>query len=84
MLGTLSFWIHVVAALIGTAAFAVTFRLNPRHLPLAILGGGITFAVYEVVYSELHSVFAAAFLASSADAALTAGRISFFAIRSPR
>lgn len=62
------FLIQMVAALIGTAAFAVMFRLKPRHLPWAIIGGGVTFLVYELVNGSLHSVFAAAFLSSAISA----------------
>jgi uncharacterized membrane protein YjjB (DUF3815 family) len=65
---SVEFLIQMVAALIGTAAFAVMFRLNPRHLPWAIVGGGVTFLVYELVNGSLHSVFASAFLSSAVSA----------------
>ena len=65
---SVEFLIQMVAALIGTAAFAVMFRLNPRHLPWAIVGGGMTFLVYELVNGSLDSVFASAFLSSAVSA----------------
>lgn len=65
---TYEFLIRLITALIGTAAFAVIFRLNPKHLLWAILGGGVTYVVYEAVNGALASVFAAAFISSAVSA----------------
>ena len=62
------FLIQLITSLIGSAAFAVLFKIRPRHLPLVALGGGITYFVYFVINYFFSSVFAAAFIASSVSA----------------
>ena len=62
------FWIQLVTSFLGTAGFAILFRIRLRHLPAAILGGGLTYAIYFVVTQLSASVFAAAFVASACSA----------------
>ena len=62
------FWIQLVTSFLGTAGFAILFRIRLRHLPAAILGGGLTYAIYFVVAQLSASVFAAAFVASACSA----------------
>lgn len=62
------FWIQLVTSFLGTAGFAILFRIRLRHLPAAILGGGLTYAIYYVVAQLSLSVFAAALIASACSA----------------
>lgn len=62
------FWIQLIASFVGTAGFALMFRINVKHLFWVVFGGGLTFFVYDVVDERLSSVFAAAFIASAVSA----------------
>ena len=63
-----TFWIQLIASLVGTAGFSLMFRLNAKHLLWAILGGGLTFFAYDGVDHLMGSVFAAAFISSAVSA----------------
>ena len=63
-----AFLIQLLASFVGTAGFAVMFRLNAKLLPWAILGGGLTFFVYDAVETGMSSVFAAALISSAVSA----------------
>lgn len=67
MLST-DFFVQLVTSLLGSAAFAVLFRIRLKHLPVATLGGGIAYFVYYVINYYFSSVFAAAFIASAVSA----------------
>ena len=60
------FLVRLIATLIGTAGFSILFRVRPRLLPYAVIGGGITYAVYYFTDILLGSVFAAGLLAAIA------------------
>ena len=62
------FWLQLIASFVGTAGFALMFRLNAKLLPWVILGGGLTFFVYDAVETYMSSVFAAAFISSAVSA----------------
>lgn len=65
---TADFWIRLLTATVGTAAFSVIFRVRVKHLALAVLGGGLTFLIYFAVDCRTASAFAAAFTASGVSA----------------
>lgn len=65
---SVNFWIRLLTATLGTAAFSIIFRVRIRHLPLAVIGGGLTFCVYAAVDAWVASTFAAAFAASGVSA----------------
>ena len=65
---TLDFLIELIAALLGTVAFAIMFRLPQRFLHIATIGGGITYFVYYAISLYFSSLFAAAFLSSALSA----------------
>jgi uncharacterized membrane protein YjjB (DUF3815 family) len=62
------FFVQLVTSLIGSAAFAVLFRIRLKHLPVAMIGGGIAYFVYFIINYQFSSVFAAAFIASAISA----------------
>lgn len=62
------FFVQLVTSLIGSAAFAVLFRIRLKHLPVAMLGGGICYFVYFIINYQFSSVFAAAFIATAISA----------------
>ena len=62
------FFIQLITSLLGSAAFAVLFRIRLKHLPVAMLGGGIAYFAYYVILYCFSSVFAAAFIASAVSA----------------
>lgn len=62
------FFVQLVTSLLGSAAFAVLFRIRLKHLPIAMLGGGIAYFIYYVINYHFSSVFAAAFIASAVSA----------------
>ncbi len=64
----IDFFVQLVTSLIGSAAFAVLFRIRFKHLPLAMIGGGISYFVYFIINYQFSSVFAAAFIASAVSA----------------
>ena len=66
---TLQFLIQLVTSAIGSVGFAMIYRVAGKYLPLAAVGGTLTFAVYYAVEFFGLGVFAAAML-SSAFAAL--------------
>ncbi len=64
----IEFFIQLITSLLGSAAFAILFRIRPKHLPMAMIGGGITYFVYFLINYFFSSVFAAAFIASAISA----------------
>lgn len=65
---TLGFLGQFISGIIGTLGFSLMFRLDKRHLPFAMIGGGITFFVYYVVFYFTEMFFASAFFASAVSA----------------
>ena len=65
---TPTFYIQLVTSLFGSAGFALMFKMRARYLPFAILGGGLTYAMYYFGGVMTSSVFAAGFLGSAASA----------------
>lgn len=49
--------LQIVCAGLGTLGFALFFRVRPGHLPVATLGGVLSWTCYLVVYALCHSVF---------------------------
>lgn len=62
------FFVQLITSLFGSAAFAVLFRIRLKHLPVAMIGGGIAYFIYYVINYCFSSVFAAAFIASAVSA----------------
>ena len=60
----IDFVVEMVAAVISTVAFAILFRLRSKYLPLAAIGGGVTYFIYYVINGAFGFLFTAAFLAS--------------------
>ena len=67
----LVFWRQLLAALVGTLAFAVLFRVRPAHLPFAGACGTIAFLLYYTVAFFGGSPFVAAFVSIGVAAALS-------------
>lgn len=65
---TLTFGIQIVMSAIGSVGFAMIYRVAGKYLPLAALGGVLTFAVYYTVEFFGLGVFAAAMLSSAFSA----------------
>ena len=78
------FFIQLVTSLLGSAAFAVLFRIRLKHLPVAMLGGGIAYFVYYIINYCFSSVFAAAFIASAVSAIYAEACARFQATRDLR
>ena len=66
---TISFLAKLVSAMLGTLGFAIIFRSRPKNLPVAMLGGGLTYFVYFCVESASGLLFGAAFISSVVAAA---------------
>ena len=66
---TMNFIIQLITSAIGSVGFAMIYRVAGKYLPLAALGGLLTFAVYYAVEFFGLGVFVAA-MASSAFSAL--------------
>ena len=62
------FFIQLITSFIGSLAFAGIFKIRPKHLFLAGLGGALTYFVYYVVEYSTLSLFAAAFFSSLVSA----------------
>lgn len=60
----IGFVVEMISAVVATASFAVLFRLRPRYLAWAALGGGITYFIYYVINGMFAALFAASFFAS--------------------
>jgi len=56
--------IRVVTATLGTLGFALIFRVNAKRLPFAMLGGMITWIVYEAVALYFPQVMVASFVSA--------------------
>ncbi len=54
----------ILTSLIGTAGFAIIFRLKPTHILPAALGGALTCAAYALFDSMGAALFLSNFLAS--------------------
>ena len=54
-----------IAALLGTAGFALMFDVNRKYLPVISLLGVLTYAIYELSVRAEFSKFLAAFLAAA-------------------
>ena len=68
---TIDLLIDLIASFFGSAAFAVVFKVNKRHVLFGAINGLTTYLVYYTVFYFLESAFAAALL-STAVAALCA------------
>jgi len=65
---TLKLLVQLVTSAIGSVGFAMIYRVAGKYLPLAALGGVLTFAVYYTVEFFGMGVFAAAMLSSAFSA----------------
>ena len=65
---TPTFYIQLITSFLGSAGFALMFKIRMRYLPFSIIGGGLTYAVYYFGGVVTSSVFAAAFLGSAVSA----------------
>lgn len=65
---TLHFLVQLITSAIGSVGFAMIYRVAGKYLPLAALGGTLTFAVYYTVEFFGLGVFAAAMLSSAFSA----------------
>lgn len=65
---TLNFGIQILMSAIGSVGFAMIYRVAGKYLPLAALGGVLTFSVYYTVEFFGMGVFAAAMLSSAFSA----------------
>ena len=63
---TVSFFVKLFTALLGTLGFAVLFKARVRHLPFAGVCGILTWVLYYSVVFFGGSLFLAAFAASAA------------------
>ena len=65
---TTEFFIQLITSFITSAAFAIMFRVNRRHLVSIGICGTITYAVYYTLLFFTGSLFVAAFVSSVATA----------------
>ena len=65
---TFTLFVQLVMSAIGSVGFAMIYRVAGKYLPLAALGGVLTFAVYYTVEFFGLGVFAAAMLSSAFSA----------------
>lgn len=65
---TPTFYIQLITSFLGSAGFALLFKMRLRYLPFAMIGGGLTYAAYYFGGVFTSSVFAAAFVGSAASA----------------
>ena len=65
---TPTFYIQLITSFFGSAGFALLFKMRPRYLPFAIVGGGLTYAAYYFGEFLTSSVFAAGFFGAAASA----------------
>ena len=73
--------IRLVFSTVSTVGLSILFYIRPRRLPLATLGGFLTYAVYLLVHTVLASEFVCNMLASLAGALyaeLLARRLSIY------
>lgn len=56
--------IQIIMAAIGSLGFSLLFRLRPEHLPLAALGGALTWGAYLLMIEETADIFVASVVAS--------------------
>lgn len=68
---TLELLVRLIASFVGSAAFAVVFKVNKRHVIFGAINGLLTYFVYYMVFYFLESAFVAA-LISTAFAAVFA------------
>ena len=68
---TLELLVKLIASFLGSAAFAVVFKTNKRHVVFGAINGLLTYFAYYTVFHFLESAFLAA-LASTAIAAAVA------------
>ncbi len=52
---------QIITAGTGTLGFAIVYRTSPKKLPVAMLGGILTYLMYEAVYLLGGGIMAAAF-----------------------
>ena len=50
--------------MLGTLGFALFFHVAPRHLPLATVGGGLSWLLYLVCFHQGRGVFVSALAAA--------------------
>lgn len=59
---------RLIASLVASCAFAIVFKMAPRHLPYAALSGALTYFVYHLVLYFNQTLLLAAFLSTVAGA----------------
>ncbi len=65
---TLELLVKLIASFLGSAAFAVVFKVNKRHVVFGALNGFVTYFIYYTVIFFINSSFAAAFISTAAAA----------------
>lgn len=68
MFFTLSFWIQMLTAVIGTIGFSFIFRVRLCHFPYVALGGLLTYFVYYSLEQMGWNLLLLSFLASCVGA----------------
>lgn len=60
---------QLVTSFLGALGFAWFFNVNPRHIPIASVGGLLTWTVYWVLYQTMGQIFLPCIVASTFAAA---------------
>ncbi len=66
---TIELLIKLIASFFGSAAFAVVFKVNKRHVIFGAINGLFTYFVYYTVFYFLESAFVAALISTAIAAA---------------
>lgn len=61
--------IQLMTSFVGALGFALFFNVNPRHIPVASVGGLLTWAVYWLLNQALGQIFVPCIVASTFAAA---------------
>ena len=56
--------LQILTGVLGTLGFALFFHVAPRHLPLATVGGGLSWLLYLVCFHQGRGVFVSALAAA--------------------
>ncbi len=56
--------VRLITSLVASCAFAVVFKIAPRHLPYAAVSGALTYFVYHLVLYFNQTLLLAAFLST--------------------
>lgn len=56
--------IQLITSFVGALGFALFFNVNPKHIPIASLGGLLTWAVYWLINQAMGQIFVPCIIAS--------------------